>query len=123
MNINAYAPNLIGLGVEQIDLRAASVDDPAIRRQATELEGVFMSMLVKELRQTTEGNLFGDESTDSLGSLFDLYIGQHLAESKPLGIADLWLDHYRKNAIPSADSRITQAPTEATYSNSAWRYS
>jgi Rod binding domain-containing protein len=68
-----------------------------IARQAKEFEGVFMSLLVKEMRKTVgEGGLLGSESTDSLGGLFDMYLGNSLAESQPLGIASLWVDQYRQ---------------------------
>jgi len=60
--------------------------EPNTAEAATDFEAVFMSMLVKELRDTVEGGLFGEESSDTLGAIFDLYMGKHLAESKSLGV-------------------------------------
>ena len=59
-----------------------------IQETSTEFESMFLSMLVKELRESVEGGFFGDEKSDSLGAIFDMYMGRHLAESQPLGIGD-----------------------------------
>ena len=77
-------------------------NEAEIQKYAKEFEGVFLSLLAKEMRKTVgEGGLLSSESTDSLGGLFDLYIGQSLADSQPLGIASLWLDQYKQNAESS----------------------
>jgi len=62
-----------------------------IEHVANEFESVFLSMMLKEMRNTLdqkEGGLFGGEGSDSFGGMFDLFMGQHLAASQPLGIAD-----------------------------------
>lgn len=58
---------------------------------AKEFESVFLSMMLKEMRNTLdqqEGGLFGKEGSDTFGGMFDMFMGQHLAEAQPLGIAD-----------------------------------
>jgi Rod binding domain-containing protein len=52
---------------------------------------MFVSMLLKEMRSTLEGGLFGEEKSDTYGALFDMHLGQHLADSGALGIRDLLL--------------------------------
>ena len=75
------------------------ISETTVQEHAKEFESVFLSLLVKEMRKTVgEGGLLNSESTDSLGGLFDLYIGQSLAESEPLGIASIWMEQYRKNS-------------------------
>ena len=100
MDNTIAAPNLIGQGVEHLRQQ-----DPknleAIEKYAKEFEGVFVSLLTKEMRNTVEeGGLFGTEASDSFGSLFELYIGQHLAESQPLGIANVFLQQYENQGKP-----------------------
>ena len=59
---------------------------------------MMMSMLLKEMRQTLEpGALFGGDSSDSFGGIFDLYLGKHVAEAGGLGIAGM-VKHYLENA-------------------------
>jgi Rod binding domain-containing protein len=51
-------------------------------------EGLFMSLVLKEMRKTLEPNgLFGKDAGDVQGGLFDMYMGQHLAQSGSLGLA------------------------------------
>jgi Rod binding domain-containing protein len=63
-------------------------DARAIEKAATEFESVFLSLLMKEMRQTlSEGSMFDQDKGDVLGGLFDHYLGQHLAPAGALGIA------------------------------------
>lgn len=64
---------------------------------ASQFEGLFVSMLLKELRQTLQEGLFQGEQSDSYGALFDQYLGEHLADRESLGIRQLILSQYRAN--------------------------
>lgn len=72
---------------------AAGISSAAERGQAKKIaqdfEGLFLSMLVKEMRQTSEGEgLFPGDQSDTLGGMFDMFMGEHLSESGGFGIAD-----------------------------------
>jgi flagellar protein FlgJ len=55
---------------------------------AVQFESLFISQLLKEMRQTEQGGgLFAGESSDTYGGIFDLYLGEHLAKSGGLGLA------------------------------------
>ena len=98
MTTISHTPNLIGQGVESL---ASSKTDSQekVEQLAQEFEGVFLSLLTKELRSTVgEGGLFGSETSDSYGSLFDQFLGEHLATAQPLGIASLFVDNYQQNS-------------------------
>ena len=63
-------------------------DRQSIDQAATGFESMFLSMVLKQMRQTLEeGGLFGNDTGDVYGGLFDLYLGQHLAAAGGLGIA------------------------------------
>lgn len=106
MQNNVAVPNLIGSNIEsfqQTGIEQLEQTVEQIEQRAEEFEGLFVSLLIKELRTTSgEGGLFGGENSDSYGSLFDLFLGEHLAESRPLGIASIWLDQYRANQDPNS---------------------
>src|SRR5256885_1038600 len=53
------------------------------------MEQMFASMLIKQMRQTLDGGLFGDDKSDVLGGLFDHFLGQHIAQAGGLGIGDM----------------------------------
>jgi Rod binding domain-containing protein len=52
-------------------------------------EGMFASMLLKQMRQSMDGGLFPGDSGDVLGGLFDHFIGEHIAKSGGFGIGDM----------------------------------
>ncbi len=61
-----------------------------IEKVASEFESVFLSLLLKEMRNTLDqenGGLFGGEGSDTFGGMFDMFMGQHLADASPLGIS------------------------------------
>ncbi|WP_437187497.1 rod-binding protein [Planctomicrobium sp. SH668] len=57
---------------------------------AQQFESLFISMLVKELRQSGQmgEGMFPGDGSDTYGGLFDMYLGQHLSESGGIGLAD-----------------------------------
>jgi len=76
-------------------LHAAEHSDQAV---AQEFEGLFMSLVVKELRKAApEGGLFAGDAADAYGSMFDLFMGQHLAQGGGIGIRRL-VNTYLANA-------------------------
>lgn len=64
-------------------------DARRVAQTARELEATFLTMLLKEMRQTFEpdGGLFPGDTGDVQGGLFDLYLGKHLADSGGFGLA------------------------------------
>lgn len=53
-------------------------------------ESLFVSLLVKHMRQTLEpGTMFANDNSDILGGLFDITMGQHLAKAGALGIGTM----------------------------------
>lgn len=64
---------------------------------STQFESVFMSMLVKEMRESTEDGLFPGENSDTYGALFDMYLGQHMAESGGVGIKQMLVSRYAEH--------------------------
>lgn len=62
-----------------------------VRKVIEEFEGVFMSMMIKQLRETDNGEGFfpGDHS-DTYGGMFDMYMGNHLARGAQTGLETLF---------------------------------
>ena len=79
---SAIGPDPASLANQLNGGRGRSVDDVA-----RDFEGMFMSIMLKQMRGTLEpGNFFGSDSADVYGGLFDLYMGQHLAQAGGLGL-------------------------------------
>lgn len=64
---------------------------------ATQFEGVFMSMLLEEMRGTLQDGLFQGEGSDTYGAMFDMYMGQALSQSGALGVRQVLLNNYKQN--------------------------
>ena len=54
-------------------------------------EGLFMSMMIKHLRESGSGEgLFPGDASDTYGGMFDMYLGDELASSGSIGIGQLF---------------------------------
>ena len=77
----------------------AAVDFPSTASPdavARQVEGLFASLLLKEMRGNgREGGLFGGDSSDVLGGMFDQYMGQAIADAGGLGLRDYLVDQAR----------------------------
>ena len=94
----------VASSVRPVTTDASKIHDPAAMESVgKDFESVFLSMMIKEMRNSLDGGFFGEESSDTYGGMFDLFIGQHLADSKPLGIADMLLDQYRQQQSKGGD--------------------
>jgi len=80
----------LGMDLSAVASMARSSDGRAIDTVAQGFESMFVSLLVKQMRQTLEpGTLFSQDPGDVLGGLFDHFLGQHLAQQGALGIGAL----------------------------------
>lgn len=68
-----------------------------IEEVAEQFESVFTSMILKQMRRTLDKGLFGEEGSDSYGAMFDMYMGQHLAERGGMGIREAIVEQYTRN--------------------------
>jgi Rod binding domain-containing protein len=87
---NSVPPSPLGASPEALAAQAKSGDARAPDRVAAEFESMIVSMVLKEMRQTLEpGTLFGEDSSDSYGGIFDLYLGKHLADAGGFGVSGM----------------------------------
>lgn len=65
---------------------------------AREAETMFLSLLLKEMRQSldAEESLFAGDKGDVYGGLFDFLMSRHLAENGGLGLATVWTQQLQK---------------------------
>jgi Rod binding domain-containing protein len=113
--IETTSPIISPLGMSPLDPgdMLAPGARPTVRSMAENLETMFMSMLLKEMRQAldaTEGGLFSGDNSDIQGGLFDFYLGKHLADSGGIGLASVWMKQLEPSAQPERlhDARAEQ---------------
>ncbi|MGB7346362.1 MAG: rod-binding protein [Pirellulaceae bacterium] len=116
LSTGASSPMLDVVGIGSKDRPSGSKE---VEEVGTEFESVFLSMMLKEMRNSLDGGgFFGEESSDTFGGMFDLFIGKHLAQTRPLGIGNLLLDQYEKIGASGPDDKtapsVTTPPTSFT---------
>jgi Rod binding domain-containing protein len=88
-----------GGSLEQLTAQAKAGDARSIERVAEEFESLFVSMVLKEMRQTLEpGTLFGSDSSDSYGGLFDMYLSSHVVRAGGLGVGKMVREYLAKRS-------------------------
>lgn len=82
-----------------------------VKSMAKEFEATFLSMLLKEMRQTLDedGGLFPGDTGDVQGGLFDMFMGQHLADAGGIGVAA-----YLQRQMQTAEAAKPVTSTDAT---------
>lgn len=98
------------------EARAAtgSPETRPLREAATELEGVFLGLLLKAMRGSpASGGLFHEGSdTQMYREMFDQEIGRSLARAGGIGLAQMILrDQARRQATDGAAPSDDQGPT------------
>ena len=88
--------------IQSLGAELKNVASQQRQEAAVKFESLFVSQLLKSMRDTIDGDgLFGGDASDTYGGLFDLFMGQHVAQSGGLGIGDLVMNY------------LEQAKTEA----------
>jgi flagellar protein FlgJ len=66
---------------------------------ASDFESVFTSMMLKEMRKTLEsGSLFGEDTSDIYGGMFDQFLGQHMVDSGGIGLARMFREAIERSS-------------------------
>ena len=69
------------------DSQKSAKVDKAIK----DFEGLFLSMMIKEMRQTSSGDgLFSGDASDTYGGMFDMFLGNEMAKGKGIGLESLF---------------------------------
>ena len=77
-----------GYGPLALSSQARSTNAQAIEKVANGFESIFLSQMLKQMRQSLEpGTMFGHDNGDVFGGMFDMFMSQHLAPAGASGIA------------------------------------
>ncbi|MCA9150242.1 MAG: rod-binding protein [Planctomycetales bacterium] len=96
---------------------ATSAPEKFVQRQeimeqvGTEFESVFASMLVKNMRESAATGLFEGDGSDTYGAMFDMFMGEQLAQAGGLGIKQMLVARYAEQQPPPDATEVV--PTAA----------
>jgi len=78
-----------------------------VEKAIKDFEGLFLSMMIKEMRQTSSGDgLFSGDASDTYGGMFDMFLGNELAAGKGLGLESVFRS---SAAISQLEERIERS--------------
>lgn len=107
--------------VESLGSKLEGDKSKAIKDVATDFESIFMSTLLKEMRQTSgEEGLFAGDTSDVQGGMFDMFLGQYLAQTGGMGLASYLNQQMqppqpnKTNATKTANADNAVKPTSRT---------
>jgi peptidoglycan hydrolase FlgJ len=101
------------------DATVANGSRPTVRAAAREMETMFLSMLLKQMRESNESEgegLFPGDNGDVYGGLFDFYMSKHLAGAGGMGLGSLLADQLEGKQLKESHQ---YAPIPATASPGA----
>ena len=76
------------------------------REMAQKIESVFVAMLMKQMRQSvSEEGLFPGDKSDTFGGMFDMYMGDHIAGQKGIGLSKFF-----EKLLPVGEAGATVLP-------------
>ncbi len=83
-----------GAGIERLRVPGKDSSAEEVKKVAGQLEGVFFSMVVKEMRKSMmSDDLFGSgPEAEQYAGLFDQMMGEHMAQTGGLGIARMVME-------------------------------
>jgi Rod binding domain-containing protein len=92
-----------------------------LKKVGQDFEALFFSMMLKEMRNSISseegGGMFAGEGSDTYGGMFDTFIGEHMATSGQLGLAEIVtksvVAQYEQKTNPeAADTNTTDETKE-----------
>ena len=61
-----------------------------LNKVAKDFESVFISMMLKSMRESMSSDMFPGDGSDTFGGMFDSFMGQHIAESGGIGLGQFF---------------------------------
>jgi Rod binding domain-containing protein len=103
-----YQNQMVGHRLKSIKYHTADKDDPKLRAACAEMESLFISHLIKEMRATVEksGFIDGGQAEEIFTSLLDVEISKKMSMAGGIGLSAILLEQLgakapRKNSSSS----------------------
>jgi flagellar protein FlgJ len=71
-----------------LGLNVGNAPTAKIEEAAKQVEGLFVSMLLKTMRETMASEMFSGDGADIWGSVFDQSMGDHIVSAGGLGLVE-----------------------------------
>ena len=101
------AATLNSAAVDKSQIPALTAGQSRDEKVLQQFESVMLAMMLKQMRSSaSEEGLFPGDKSDTLGGMFDSYMGDHLAESGGLGITGSLGPYLNRAASSTTDTGL-----------------
>jgi len=98
-------------GIDALKLKAKTAPDQAARGVAQQFEALFLSMMLKSMRDATpQDGLFDNDQTRLYNQLMDQTLAQKLSSGKGIGLADVIARQLGGNAATMPSDLLPRIP-------------
>ena len=104
-----YQNERVGNRLKSIKDRTADQDDPRLKAACAEMESLFLSHLLKEMRATVEksGFISGGQAEEIFTSLLDVEISKKMSAAGGIGLSTILLEQLA-GKLPGKDKLDSQ---------------
>jgi flagellar protein FlgJ len=98
-------------GIDALKLKAKTAPDQAARGVAQQFEALFLSMMLKSMRDATpQDGLFDNDQTKLYNQLMDQTLAQKLSSGKGIGLADVIARQLGANVATTPSDLLPRIP-------------
>jgi flagellar protein FlgJ len=102
-------------GLESLKAGARANDQGALREAARQFESLFTHMMLKSMREASQGESLGDsEDVKFYQDMFDQQLAVQLSKGDGLGLASRLIEQLARDAAAKPDPTAASAPAPAT---------
>lgn len=101
--------------VGKLRLQAKQDPEAALKAVAQQFEGIFMTMMLKSMREATpKDGMLDSEQGDLYTQLFDQQLAQKLSSGKGLGVAEMMVKQLTRSGLVASNPNQEKAALEKT---------
>ncbi|MEQ9408595.1 MAG: rod-binding protein [Fuerstiella sp.] len=94
--------------------RTQDGSEEELQKVAKQFESVFVSMMLKSMRESMSKDMFEGDSSDTFGGLFDSFLGEHIAEHGGFGLAEMVLASGASVLGAGTETPVSETPVTET---------
>lgn len=107
MEINHLNNQFISLQAKKPDQNGAPEKDPKLEQSARDLEGLFLSFVLKSMEKTIPSD--NNKSNTLANMMFSTVMGQSIADNGGTGLQEFFYDSLTKESIKNLENLKSQA--------------
>ena len=93
-----------------------------VQKVAKDFESVFISLMLKTMRESMSEDMFPGDGSDTFGGMFDSFMGQHIAENGGIGLNRFFDSLTQLSAVGDSNDAESKVPGSHQSSLETYRH-